>query len=91
MAADETGTIDLRPENPGSSDPAIRRLMVGRLQHLEKMGLAASELPGNGWLGSRPSVACATSACVAISFKTMHRAFTERGEPTFPLVMQTAS
>src|SRR5260221_10014561 len=31
MAADETGYVDLRPNNPGSSDPEIRRLMVGRL------------------------------------------------------------
>jgi type IV secretory pathway VirD2 relaxase len=38
LAAEETGYIDLRPKNPGSADPEIRRLMVGRLQHLEKMG-----------------------------------------------------
>jgi type IV secretory pathway VirD2 relaxase len=64
LAADETGYIDVRPENPGKSDPEIRRLMVGRLQHLEKMGLAASAAPGE-W----PSVACATSACAATSSK----------------------
>ncbi|MBU0557545.1 MAG: DUF3363 domain-containing protein [Alphaproteobacteria bacterium] len=40
-AADELGVIDLRPERPGPDDPQLRRLMVGRLQHLEKMGLAA--------------------------------------------------
>ena len=39
MAADETGYIDLRPVGPGSFDSEIRRLMVGRLKHLEKMGL----------------------------------------------------
>jgi type IV secretory pathway VirD2 relaxase len=39
-AADELGVIDLRPERPGPDDPRLRRLMIGRLQHLETMGLA---------------------------------------------------
>ena len=45
-AADELGVIDLRPERTGPDDPQLRRLMVGRLQHLEKMGLAAEGEPG---------------------------------------------
>lgn len=45
-AADELGVIDLRPERPGPDDPQLRRLMVGRLQHLEKMGLAVEGEPG---------------------------------------------
>ncbi|MBL8657606.1 MAG: DUF3363 domain-containing protein [Altererythrobacter sp.] len=45
-AADELGVIDLRPERPGPDDPQLRRLMVGRLQHLESMGLAAEGEPG---------------------------------------------
>ena len=45
-AADELGVIDLRPKRPGPDDPQLRRLMVGRLQHLEKMGLAAEGEPG---------------------------------------------
>ena len=45
-AADELGVIDLRPERPGPDDPQLRRLMIGRLQHLEKMGLAAEGEPG---------------------------------------------
>lgn len=45
-AADELGVIDLRPQRPGPDDPQLRRLMVGRLQHLEKMGLAAEGEPG---------------------------------------------
>lgn len=40
------GLIDLRPERTGLDDPEIRRLMVGRLQHLETMGLASSSAPG---------------------------------------------
>ena len=45
-AADELGVIDLRPDRPGPDDPQLRRLMVGRLQHLETMGLAAEGEPG---------------------------------------------
>ena len=45
-AADELGVIYLRPEQPGPDDPRLRRLMVGRLQHLETMGLAAEGEPG---------------------------------------------
>ncbi|PZR79535.1 MAG: type VI secretion protein [Stutzerimonas stutzeri] len=45
-ASDELGVIDLRPERPGPDDPQLRRLMVGRLQHLETMGLAAEGEPG---------------------------------------------
>ena len=45
-AADELGVIDLRAERPGPDDPRLRRLMIGRLQHLETMGLAAEGEPG---------------------------------------------
>lgn len=45
-AADELGVIDLRPQQPGPDDPHLRRLMIGRLQHLETMGLAAEGEPG---------------------------------------------
>ena len=46
-AADELGVIDLRPERPGPDDPRLRRLMIGRLQYLETMGLAAESEPGD--------------------------------------------
>ena len=36
--ADALGVIDLRPQQPGLDDPQVRRLMIGRLQHLETMG-----------------------------------------------------
>ena len=80
LAADETGTIDLRPENPGMSDPEIRRLMVGRLQHLEKMGLAASELPGEWMVGLETERSLRDLGMRGDIIKTMHRTFTERGE-----------
>jgi hypothetical protein len=46
MAADDTGFIDLRPDNPGVDDPQARRVAVGRLQKLERMGLATAAGPG---------------------------------------------
>jgi type IV secretory pathway VirD2 relaxase len=45
-AADELGVVDLRPERPGPDDPRLRQLMIGRLQYLETMGLAAEGEPG---------------------------------------------
>jgi type IV secretory pathway VirD2 relaxase len=51
MAADDVGFIDLRPDNPGVDDPQARRLAVGRLQKLERMGLAAAVGPGQWMIG----------------------------------------
>nr|WP_314438855.1 DUF3363 domain-containing protein [uncultured Brevundimonas sp.] len=55
-AADELGVIDLRAERPGPDDPRLRRLMIGRLQHLETMGLAAEGEPGR-WAVAEGAVA----------------------------------
>ncbi|QOZ77949.1 type VI secretion protein [Bradyrhizobium sp. CCBAU 53351] len=80
LAADETGYIDLRPDNPGNSDPEIRRLMVGRLQHLDKMGLAASAAPGEWMVGLEAERSLRDLGMRGDIIKTMHRAFAERGE-----------
>ncbi|KND16050.1 type VI secretion protein, partial [Pannonibacter phragmitetus] len=78
--ANELGYIDLRPEAKGPDDPQIRRLLVARLRHLEKMGLAA-DAGVNEWfvepgaertlrdLGQRGDI-----------IKTMHQAFAGLGE-----------
>jgi hypothetical protein len=47
MAADDVGFIDLRPDHPGVDDPQARRLAVGRLSRLERMGLATAAAPGH--------------------------------------------
>jgi type IV secretory pathway VirD2 relaxase len=80
LAADETGYIDLRLDSPGSWDPEIRRLMVGRLQHLDKMGLAASAAPGEWMVGLEAERSLRDLGMRGDIIKTMHRAFTERGE-----------
>jgi hypothetical protein len=79
MAADETGAIDLRPDHPGSSDSEIRRLMIGRLQHLEKMGLAAPAGPGEWMIGLEAERSLRDLGTRGDIIKTMHRAFTEKG------------
>lgn len=79
MAADETGYIDLRPDQPGSRDPELRRLMVGRMQHLEKMGLAAPAGPGEWMVGLEAERSLRDLGMRGDIIKTMHRAFTEKG------------
>ncbi len=79
MAADETCAIDLRPDHPGSSDPETRRLMIGRLQHLEKMGLAAPAGPGEWMVGLEAERSLRDLGMRGDIIKTMHRAFTEKG------------
>src|SRR5260370_20637005 len=45
MSTDNNGIVDLRPEQPTAADPQIRRLMIGRLQRLERVGLARPAVP----------------------------------------------
>ena len=80
IAADDTGYLDLRPETPGASDPQTRRLMIGRLQHLEKMGLAASAGPGEWMVGLEAEKNLRDLGMRGDIIKTMHRAFAERGQ-----------
>src|SRR5215471_2550541 len=70
MAADETGFIDLRPDNPGAGDPEVRRLAIGRLQRLERLGLATVAGSAQWMVGLDANAACATLACVAISSRS---------------------
>ncbi|WP_454919085.1 relaxase/mobilization nuclease domain-containing protein [Xanthobacter sediminis] len=80
LAADDVGYLDLRPQSPGPTDPEIRRLMIGRLQHLEKMGLAAPAGPGEWMVGLEAERHLRDLGLRGDIIKTMHRAFTERGE-----------
>jgi type IV secretory pathway VirD2 relaxase len=79
-AADVTGYIDLRPDRPGPSDPELRRLMVGRLQHIEKMGLAVEGKPGQWAVGLEAERTLRDLGMRGDIIKTMHRAFTDRGQ-----------
>ncbi|MFV0383437.1 DUF3363 domain-containing protein, partial [Paracoccus sp. (in: a-proteobacteria)] len=78
--ADDLGLIDLRPEAKGPNDPALRRLMIGRLQHLRKMGLATEGAPGEWMVGFEAEQTLRELGTRGDNIKTMHRAFAARGE-----------
>jgi len=80
LAADETGYIDLRPDTPATFDPEVRRLMIGRLQHLQKMGLASSASPGEWMVGLEAERHLRDLGMRGDIIKTMHRAYVERGQ-----------
>lgn len=80
FAADETGYIDLRKDAGDMSTGETRRLMIGRLQHLEKMGLAAPSGPGEWMVGLEAERKLRDLGMRGDIIKTMHRAFTERGQ-----------
>ncbi|PZV36410.1 relaxase/mobilization nuclease domain-containing protein [Mesorhizobium kowhaii] len=79
-AADETGYIDLRAGMTGTADPEMRRLMTGRFQHLEKMGLATAAGPGEWMVGLESERSLRDLGMRGDIIKTMHRAFAERGQ-----------
>ncbi|MGF1623964.1 MAG: relaxase/mobilization nuclease domain-containing protein [Alphaproteobacteria bacterium] len=78
MATDETGFIDLRPADAG--DPQIRRLMIGRLQRLERMGLATPAGPAQWMVGLEAERTLRDLGVRGDIIKTMHRAFLARGQ-----------
>src|SRR3546814_1924291 len=80
IAADETGYIDLRPETAGAADPESRRLMIGRVQYLEKMGLATPAGPGEWMVVLEAERSLRDLGMRGDIIKTMHRVFTERGQ-----------
>jgi type IV secretory pathway VirD2 relaxase len=79
LEVDETGIIDLRPAESGAGDPQIRRLMVGRLQRLERMGLASPADPGRWMLRADAEPILRDLAVRGDIIKTMHKALAGRG------------
>jgi type IV secretory pathway VirD2 relaxase len=80
IAADETGYIDLRPQATGADDPESRRLMIGRVRHLERMGLATPAGTGEWMVGLEAERSLRDLGMRGDIIKTMHRAFSERGQ-----------
>jgi type IV secretory pathway VirD2 relaxase len=80
MAADDVGFIDLRPDNLGVDDPEVRRFAVGRLQRLERMGLATTAGPGQWMVALEAERTLRDLGMRGDIIKTMHRAFAERGK-----------
>ncbi len=80
FASDDTGHVDLRPDAGDLRNKKARRLMIGRLQHLEKIGLAASAGPGEWMVGLEAERKLRDLGMRGDIIKTTHRAFTERGQ-----------
>ena len=80
MTAGETGFIDLRPNDPGAGDPVVRRLVIGRLRTLERMGLATATGPGQWTVSLDAERSLRDLGMRHDIVRTMHRAFTERGQ-----------
>jgi type IV secretory pathway VirD2 relaxase len=79
MAADEVGAIDLRRDAAGIPDPDVNSLMRGRLQYLERLGLATAAGPGEWMVGLEAERKLRDLGQRGDIIKTMHRAFTSRG------------
>jgi type IV secretory pathway VirD2 relaxase len=77
--ADESGVIDLRLSSAGESDSEIRRLMIGRLQRLERMGLASPAGPARWAVAAEAEATLRDLGVRGDIIKTMHRAMTEQG------------
>jgi type IV secretory pathway VirD2 relaxase len=74
--AGETGIVDLRPGR-GQTDPNIERLKIGRLQKLERLGLAAPIGPAQWMLAEDAESRLRDLGLRGDIIKTMHRALTE--------------
>lgn len=76
-AADENGgVIDLRPSRDAGSDRELRSLMIGRAQHLERLGVAEAE--GSARWSLKPEAEATLRALGERGdiIRTMHRALT---------------
>jgi type IV secretory pathway VirD2 relaxase len=82
--ADETGIIDLRPEQPIAADPQVRRLMIGRLQRLERLGLASAAGPAQWMVKPNAEPILRDLGIRGDIIKTMHRALTGQGRERAP-------
>jgi type IV secretory pathway VirD2 relaxase len=78
--ADETGgVVDLRPGGVMDRDPEMRRLMIGRAQHLERLGLVDSQGPASWTLAPGIEDRLRDLGTRGDIIKTMHRAMAQSG------------
>lgn len=79
MGADEAGRVDLRPDAAGKRDPQLRRLLVGRAQRLERMGLATPAGPAQWILHDDAELRLRDLGTRGDIIKTMHAALSRHG------------
>ncbi len=77
--ADELGALNVSFDNPAMKDADRRQLMIGRLQHLEKMGLATELSPTLWQVGLEAEPVLRDMGIRGDIIKTMHRAMAEQG------------
>lgn len=77
--ANEFGVIDLRPLPEDQTDPELRRLMIGRLQRLERWGLATPDGAARWIVAEEAEQALRDLGRRRATVTIMHRALTEKG------------
>ncbi|MGA7450231.1 MAG: DUF3363 domain-containing protein, partial [Rhodoplanes sp.] len=77
--ADDTGLIDLRPSSDDPTDRELRRLMIGRLQRLERWSLAEPDGPGRWMVAENAERALNELGARRDTITIMHRALKEQG------------
>jgi type IV secretory pathway VirD2 relaxase len=77
--ADDTGLIDLRPSPTDPTDPELRRLMIGRLQRLERWSLAEPDGPGRWIVAENAERALNELGARRDTITIMHRVLKEQG------------
>jgi type IV secretory pathway VirD2 relaxase len=83
-ADDNGGIVDLRPGAPDEA-PELRRLLAGRIQKLDRLGLAEQIAPGQWTLKSGLEQTLRDLSIRGDIIKTMHNAMTDAGrEPDVP-------
>lgn len=75
----ENGIADLRPDPGGHTDQHLRRLMIGRLQHLERLGLARPLGPAQWSVAGHAETTLRDLGIRNDIVKTMHRALAGQG------------
>lgn len=73
------GIVDLRPGGPGSDDPEMKRLMIGRAQQLSRLGLAEPLGPAQWELKAGLEESLRELGTRGDVIKTMHRALSRSG------------
>ncbi|MGF6227841.1 type IV secretory pathway VirD2 relaxase [Inquilinus ginsengisoli] len=76
--ADEEGFVDLRPGGSGEDSSDLRRLMIGRLQRLERMGLAAPAGPAEWVVAADAERTLRELGNRGDIIRTMHRSLTRQ-------------
>ena len=76
---DGGGLVDLRPGSPSGDDRDLKRLMIGRAQHLERLGLADAQGPATWTLKPGAEQTLRALADRGDIIKTMHRALARDG------------